>query len=80
MRSDDLVPLFDPGPQGNLKLRQGQVDSWNTTTGANTIVVAGAVLTNLKVIGPLTGITAGNYVMILCAGTTWYVLGKLTRP
>lgn len=80
MRSDDLVPVLAQAPSRGLGLLQGQVDFWDTSTGANTIIVNGTIFNDLKVIGPTTGIVAGNSVMIISSSGTMYVLGKLTRP
>jgi len=80
MRSDDLVPIL-AGQQGRgLTLLEGTVNTWNTTTGANSITVAGGVFTDLRVIGTAAGVAAGNQVVILALGNAWYVLGKLIRP
>lgn len=79
-RPDDLVPFLAERPRAGLQLRQGVATAWNTTTGANTVTVGSNAYTNLPVIGALTGITAGNQVMVLSTGKSIYVLGKLTKP
>ena len=80
MRADDLVPILAEKPDRGLTLQQGQVDFWDTSTGANTIIISGIIYNDLPVIGPITGIAAGNSVMVLGTTGKKYVLGKLTRP
>lgn len=82
MRSDDLVPVLAGDGGGRpLGLTQGTVNSWNTTTGANSVTINGTIFSNLKVIGPTSGIATNDEVMVLKWGSgSWYVLGKLTNP
>lgn len=80
MRGDDLAPILAAGPPSGASILIGTVNSWNTTTGANSISAGGSVFTNLLVIGPITGIAALDEVAILAVPGTFYVLGKLTRP
>lgn len=80
MRGDDLAPILAAGPPRGALILIGTVNSWNTTTGANSISTGGSVFTNVLVIGPLTGIAALDEVAILADAGTFYVIGKLTRP
>jgi hypothetical protein len=81
-RSADLVPILAAPRQRALALQQGIALAWNTTTGANTIGVGSLGVTNMPIIGGgnLATITAGDQVMVLTDGTSYYVLGKLIKP
>lgn len=81
MISDDLSSLFggDKGP--GVGFRQGTVVQWNPTTGENTVTVAGATLQNVALMGvTATAIHAGDHVGLLTAGTSWFIVGKITDP
>lgn len=80
MRGADLTPVLTTSPPADVDVKVGEVGAWNTTTGANTITINGAIFTNLRVVGPVTGIVAGDWVVVISANGRWYVLGKLTRP
>lgn len=80
MRSDDLVPVIVASAPSGVDVKVGDVSSWNTTTGANTVTINGTIFTNLPVVGALTGVTAGDNVLVLGADRRWFVLGKVTRP
>lgn len=80
MRSDDIVPIVAANPPAAVTIAQGEVNSWNTTTGANSVSIHGSAYTNLKVVGPVTGYAIGNPVLVIKMNRTWYVLGKITVP
>lgn len=61
--------------------RQGVVASWNNSTGANTIRVAGGELANVAALtAESANLQAGDVVALLSAGDRWFVLGKVTTP
>lgn len=80
MRGADLTPVLTTSPPSGVDVKVGEVSAWNTTTGANTVTVNGVNFTNLRVVGAITGVVAGDWVVVISSNGRWYVLGKLTRP
>jgi hypothetical protein len=76
--SDDLVPFLTPEPS-NFGYRQGLVETWNITTGANQVRVGDGILYNLPVItqSDLVNIRPGDRVGIIKYNDSYAVLGKL---
>lgn len=76
-----LTDLFQPPPGlvAEQNVMNGQLTAINTTTGANTVVVAAVSYTNLPIIGPLTGITTGA-VLLLNTVAGPIIIGKLITP
>lgn len=81
-RPDDLAPLLfrDPGP--GLGFRQGTVVSYNSLTGENTIQVGGGLVADLPILNTSEALLleAGSVVGILTAGSSWFILGRITVP
>lgn len=72
MASDDAPPA---------QYWQGVVEAWNSSTGENTIRVAGGVLVNLPALtGESAELTTDDVVVLVSAGGRWLVLGKATSP
>lgn len=82
MRSDDLAPLLMPPPQPGLSFRQGTVVTFNQDTGANTISVGGATLTDVPMLnsGEAVALKAGHIVALLTWKSSWWILGRVTLP
>lgn len=81
MIADDLSSLFGGSQNPGVGFRQGTVLTWNSTTGANTVKVAGATLQNVALMGvTATAIHAGDHVGLLTADTSWFIVGKITDP
>lgn len=82
-RADDLTPLLRPAPPERVGYRQGLVLSWNQTTGANTVQVGAATLTNVPFFNTSTQallLTVGDVVGILTVGTGWVIVGRISVP
>lgn len=82
MRSDDLVPFLSPPMQAGLGFRQGQVITFNQSTGHNSINVGGTILTNLPMLnsGEATSLKPGHIVALLTWQSSWWILGRVTMP
>jgi hypothetical protein len=81
--NDNIGALFqeDPSAPPAMALRQGVVQSWNTSTGENTIQVAGATLVNIPALTAESAtLKANDVVALLTTGDTWLVIGKVTVP
>lgn len=82
MRGDDLVPLLSqPAPSG-VGFRQGVIVEWNGTTAENTVAVAGGIMQNLPILNTneALSLAPGAVVGVLTAGSTWFILGRITIP
>lgn len=90
-RFEDLAPLIAPKgvARGSVVgFRQGVVESWNQTTGANTIRVGGTLFTDLPITASsleIKLIEPGDVVGIdvvsgSSAFATMYVTGRITVP
>lgn len=79
--SDDLTSLFGLPPVG-AQLGQGEILTWDSLTGANTIAWAGSVLTDVPVLNTAEAITfkAGHIVVLLGQGNSWFIIGRVTKP
>jgi len=77
--TDDLSTLFAPGPEA-VRFRQGTITAWNPNTGANTVSVAGGILTDVPILntGEAIALKAGHVVGLLAFGSTWFILGRIT--
>lgn len=80
--SDDLVPLFDAGKGSAVGFRQGVVMTWDPLNAANSVFVAGATLTDLPILNTNEALLLqpGSVVGILTAGSSWFILGRITTP
>ncbi|HEX5996291.1 MAG TPA: hypothetical protein VFY84_14210 [Jiangellales bacterium] len=89
-RFEDLAPLIAPkgiARGSTVGHRQGVVETWNTTTGANTVRVGGTLFTNLPIAdsSDLVLIAPGDVVAIRVvsgnsAFATMYVDGRIAIP
>lgn len=79
--SDDLTSLFGL-PSVGAQLGQGEILTWDSLTGANTIAWAGSVLTDVPVLNTAEAITfkAGHIVVLLGQGNSWFIIGRVTKP
>jgi hypothetical protein len=85
MLVDDLVPVLAPPPASGsaaVGYRQGVIRSYDQTTGANTVDVGGATLTNLPLLNTSEALllVPGAVVGVLTAGPSWFILGRVTVP
>lgn len=83
MTSDNISSLFAPDPSrpAGAVLGQGIVQSWNPTTGENTIQVAGGTLVNIpSLTSESANVAAGDVVALAVSGDRLLVLGKVTTP
>lgn len=76
--NDDLTSLVTPGGAPQTEFRQGVVVTFDSSTGNNTINVAGSVLTNVPTLNPLDAINyATNTVLLLLRmGASWVIVGR----
>jgi hypothetical protein len=79
--TDDLAPLFDQGEPG-VRFRQGTITAWDSSTGQNTIDVAGGTLTDVPILntGEAIALKAGHVVGLLGQGMAWFIIGRITPP
>lgn len=82
MTSPDPFAYLAPAGAPDVGFRQGTVVAFNQSTGANTISVAGAVLTDLPVVSSSESleITAGDVVVLMRLKSSWCILGKVVVP
>lgn len=69
------------GPE-DVAIHTGQIQSWDSQSGVNAVMVNGVILTNLKSIqgGVAVAYTAGDTVMLVRKQTQYFILGKVTAP
>jgi hypothetical protein len=81
-RSDDLVPLFGPGPGKPVGYRQGVVVTWDQSNAENTVLVGGALMENLTCLNTSEAaiLAAGDVVTVATYGNSWGILGRMTIP
>jgi hypothetical protein len=82
---DDLTPLLVPPDGAPLGFRKGTVLAYNQQTGANTLMVDGAIFTDLAILNTSEALllTPGANVGILTTGAkakSWFILGRITVP
>lgn len=83
MRSDDLVPfLSSAAPSKGIGWAKGLIVSWNPATAENTVLVRGALATNVPILNTSEAaiLAAGDVVGLLSFGSTWGILGRFTIP
>lgn len=80
MRADDLSPLLTAAGRPQIGMRQGVLNAWNASTGANTVTVAGQVFTDLPILASSTlAMAPGDQIALLRFGSTYFILGTI-RP
>lgn len=81
-RADDLAPLLAAAGRPDVGFHSGRVLAWNTDTGANTIDVAGAELTDVPILntGEAIALRAGHVVALLRFKSSYFILGRVTMP
>lgn len=80
--SDDVSPLWLPERQSdpaNQAFRQATIITFDQTTGANTVNLAGAVLTNIPLlnIGDTVNLVPGNAVILGRLNGALFILGRV---
>lgn len=82
MIGDDLTGLLGRPPGPDSGFRQGTVLTFDPESGANTIAVAGGILTDVPVlnIGDLVQIVPGDVVVLLRLRSSWAILGRIMAP
>lgn len=81
-RADDLAPLLAPPPEPAFGFRQGTILSFDQSNGANTVNVAGTVLTNVPIISGSESLefSPGDVVVLLRFASSWAILGRVVIP
>lgn len=82
MRSDDLVPFLGGEPPQGMGFRQGVIVSWDPDTAANTVLVGGALMTNLPILNTSEAslLKANDVVGVATFGSTWAIMGRFVFP
>jgi hypothetical protein len=64
---------------GDLRFHQGLVLAWNSTTGANTIRIAGSDIPNVPVLtsAGLVSLAVGDPVMVLRYKSKYFIVGRV---
>lgn len=80
--SDDLSTLWLPEPSANpvgQPFRQGTIVTFDQNTGLNTVLLAGAVLTNLPLlnIGDTVNLKAGDAVLLGKMNNAMFIMGRV---
>lgn len=77
----DIASLF-AAPENAESFRQGVVLTFNPATGANTVSVGGATLTNLPILvgGDTVNYAPGDVVILLKFRSSWAILGRIVVP
>lgn len=86
-RSDDLTStlvreISSAAGSGEIKFHQGLVLSWNSTTGANVVSIAGTDVPNVPVLSSagLVALAAGDPVMVLRYKSKYFIVGRVFAP
>lgn len=82
---DDVTPLLgDPAraKPAEVGFHQGLIQTWDATTGENTVLVNGALVSDLPILntGEAVALRAGHVVGLLRFQTTYFILGRITLP
>lgn len=79
---EDLTELLQPPAAPDSGFRQGVIRSFNASTGANTVEVAGALLTDLPLLSGSESLeyAPGNVVVLLRLRSSWAILGRVVTP
>lgn len=79
VNSDDLTALLQTPPVDDSGFRQGVLLTYNASTGANTVNVGGAILTNLPFVleGGVFNLVPGNVVVLMKLRSAWAILGRV---
>jgi hypothetical protein len=80
----DLITAGMQGPTGadDSGWHVGQIVSWSSSTGLNSVKIQGATLTNLKALTPSIGTeyAPGQTVLVVRKQTQYFILGPVTTP
>jgi hypothetical protein len=78
MRADDLAGLLAKMPAPASGVRQAILTDWDPETGANTVILGGAELTNLPTLSASTLVlAAGDTVLLTKYNGTMYITGRV---
>ncbi|MEU8636796.1 hypothetical protein AB0C38_31885 [Amycolatopsis sp. NPDC048633] len=79
-----VLAAANAAPSGGADLAhyQGQVITWDESTGLNSVMINGAPVSNLRVLQSGIGIVyqPGDTVMVEKRMSQWYILGKVAAP
>lgn len=77
-RRADLAGLFAP-PAESESYRQGVIQAFNPSTGANSVKVGGATLTNLPILvsGDTVNYAENDVVILMRYQSSWAILGRV---
>ena len=81
----DLAGLFTAAPAGPampMSYRQGVVVEFDPATLANRLLVGGAYLDDVPVLGvaEAASLAAGSVVGLMVVGSTWAIIGRIVTP
>ncbi|PSK90578.1 hypothetical protein CLV30_1383 [Haloactinopolyspora alba] len=81
-RADDLSTVLRSSGSVSMEYRQGTVQTWDVTTGSNTVSIGGVVHDDLPVLGRIAAmsIVAGDIVGIGKWRDQYFVLGLVADP
>lgn len=78
LRAEDLAKLLAPAPTPASGVRQAILTDWDPQTGANTVNLGGALLTNLPTLSASTLVlAAGDTVLLTKYNSTYYITGRV---
>lgn len=79
MIADDLSGILLPPDGPDVGFRQGTIVAFDPATGANTVNVAGGLLTDVALlnIGDTVNLVAGDVVVLMRLRSSWAILGRL---
>lgn len=80
----DLLTQGLQGPTGSddSGWHVGKIVTWSASTGLNSVLIQGSVLTNLKALTPSIGTeyAPGQTVLVVRKQTQYFILGPVTTP
>jgi hypothetical protein len=76
-----LSSLFKT-PSDDVGFRAGVLTAWNSTTGANTVTVGGATLTNVPVLvtTALPTFAVDQVIHLLRVRSQYFIIGRIVQP
>lgn len=76
--ASDLAPLLTGGDPPDVGFRQGILASYNTSTGTNTVLIAGQMFEDLPMLASGTlAMAPGDQIALLRFGSTYFILGVI---
>lgn len=79
-----LIAAASAPPSGgeDIALYTGQIQSWDDSSGVNSVLVNGTTVPNMRclTIGAGIVLVPGDAVMVVRKQTQWFILGKVASP